>query len=62
MHRLGEIEFDLVSTSSRTNDQLRPMELVYLVLSAFVMGQLKCCDLSWRELSKGGVQDVGTHP
>lgn len=58
VHRLAETEFDLVSSPSRKNDQSRPMELIYIVLRAYVMGLLKCCDLTWRELSKGGVQDA----
>jgi hypothetical protein len=62
VHRLDETEFDLVSSLSRKNDQSRPMELVYVVLRSYVMGLLKCCDLTWRELSKGGIQDVSTHP
>jgi N-alpha-acetyltransferase 35, NatC auxiliary subunit len=59
VHHLAETEFDLVS-SSQKNDQSRPIEFIYIVLRAYVMGLLKCCDLAWRELSKGGVQDVGT--
>jgi len=60
VHRLAETEFDLVSSSNK-NDESRPMELVHVVLRAYVMGLLKCCDLAWRELSKGGIHDVGTY-
>ena len=36
----------------------RPIELVTIVLRAAVQGLLKCCNLSWIELSKGGAYDV----
>ncbi|KAJ7611761.1 Mak10 subunit, NatC N-terminal acetyltransferase-domain-containing protein [Roridomyces roridus] len=39
-------------------DSLRPPELITIVLRAFLCGLLKCCDLSWRELCKGHVQDT----
>ncbi|KAJ6567144.1 Mak10 subunit, NatC N-terminal acetyltransferase-domain-containing protein [Mycena capillaripes] len=39
------------------NDALRPPQLVPVVLRASICGLLKCCDLSWRELSKGHVHD-----
>ncbi|KAJ7119014.1 Mak10 subunit, NatC N-terminal acetyltransferase-domain-containing protein [Mycena epipterygia] len=38
-------------------DALRPPELIPVVLRALICGLLKCCDLSWRELSKGHVHD-----
>jgi hypothetical protein len=62
VHRLAEMEYDLVSSSYEIHDHSRPMELIYVVLRAYAMGLLKCCDLAWRELSKGGVHDVGTYP
>jgi hypothetical protein len=40
------------------NDALRPPQLIPVVLRASICGLLKCCDLSWRELSKGHVHDV----
>ncbi|KAJ7290144.1 Mak10 subunit, NatC N-terminal acetyltransferase-domain-containing protein [Mycena rebaudengoi] len=40
------------------NDALRPPHLVPVVLRAAICGLLKCCDLSWRELSKGHVHDT----
>ncbi|KAJ7778820.1 Mak10 subunit, NatC N-terminal acetyltransferase-domain-containing protein [Mycena maculata] len=40
------------------NDALRPPELIPVVLRASICGLLKCCDLSWRELSKGHVHDT----
>ena len=61
VHRLAETEFDFMSSSSKEIVLSRPPELIFVVLRAYVMGLLKCCDLSWRELSKGGVQDVGTN-
>ena len=43
-------------------DPQRPLELITIVLRASVAGLLKCCDLTWRELSKGAVQDVRQRP
>ncbi|KAJ7684380.1 Mak10 subunit, NatC N-terminal acetyltransferase-domain-containing protein [Mycena polygramma] len=40
------------------NDASRPPQLVPVVLRASICGLLKCCDLSWRELSKGHVHDT----
>ncbi|KAJ7084851.1 Mak10 subunit, NatC N-terminal acetyltransferase-domain-containing protein [Mycena belliarum] len=40
------------------NDALRPLLLIPIVLRASICGLLKCCDLSWRELSKGHVHDT----
>ncbi|KAJ6500771.1 Mak10 subunit, NatC N-terminal acetyltransferase-domain-containing protein [Mycena sanguinolenta] len=40
------------------NDATRPPQLVPVVLRASICGMLKCCDLSWRELSKGHVHDT----
>ena len=57
VHHLPEIEPDLLPSTSG-HDPLRPRELVTLVLRSAVQGLLKSCDLSWRELSKGGMQDV----
>ena len=39
-------------------DPARPLELVTVVIRAAIMGFLKCCDLVWRELSKGKLHDV----
>jgi N-alpha-acetyltransferase 35, NatC auxiliary subunit len=57
IYRLNDIDPEFIPQSS-TADPDRPSELVTVVLRAFVMGLLKSCDLSWRELSKGGVLDV----
>ncbi|KAF8191647.1 Mak10 subunit, NatC N-terminal acetyltransferase-domain-containing protein [Mycena galopus ATCC 62051] len=40
------------------NDALRPPQLIPVVLRASICAMLKCCDLSWRELSKGHVHDT----
>ncbi|KAI9433909.1 Mak10 subunit, NatC N-terminal acetyltransferase-domain-containing protein [Lactarius indigo] len=39
-------------------DPARPLELVTAVIRAAIMGFLKCCDLVWRELSKGKLHDT----
>lgn len=57
VHHLPDIEPDLLPSTSE-HDPLCPRELVTLVLRSAVQGLLKSCDLSWRELSKGGMQDV----
>ena len=41
-----------------SSDPARPVELLILVLVACVEGVLKCCDMTWRELTKGRVFDV----
>ena len=46
------------SASTSTSPNERPIEFVTIVLRAAVQGLLKCCCLSWIELSKGGVYDV----
>lgn len=57
--QLAEIEVDFMPPPQMTErDYTHPPELIYVVLRACVMGLLKCCDLSWRELSKNAVQDV----
>jgi hypothetical protein len=59
VHSLKEIEPDLVPGGSLPrSDNLRPLELITVVLRAALLGLLKCCDLSWRELNKGNVYDV----
>ncbi|CAK5263962.1 unnamed protein product [Mycena citricolor] len=54
---ISEIWPDIIPYDSFPDTQRLP-ELVPLVLRAAVAGMLKCCDLSWRELSKGYVQDT----
>lgn len=59
IHYLENIDPDLVPVSFfDSNDQDRPPEYITTVLRAALGGLLKCCDLTWRELSKGAVQDV----
>jgi hypothetical protein len=59
VHSLKDIDPDLIPGGSppRT-DTLRPPELITVVLRAAIVGLLKCCDLTWRELNKGNVYDV----
>ncbi|GLB35595.1 putative mak10 subunit, NatC N(alpha)-terminal acetyltransferase [Lyophyllum shimeji] len=58
VHALAELDPEYASSQILARfDPSRPPELLFLILRAWVMGLLKCCDLSWRELSKAGVQD-----
>jgi hypothetical protein len=59
-HHLDSIDPELIHPESLStfDDPYRPPELITVVLRAAVAGLLKCCDLTWRELSKGAVQDV----
>ncbi|PFH53575.1 hypothetical protein AMATHDRAFT_73372 [Amanita thiersii Skay4041] len=59
VHELPNFEPDfepILLPSSQ--DPSRPIELVTLVLRSAVQGLLKCCDLTWRELSSGGMLDT----
>ncbi|OAX36010.1 Mak10-domain-containing protein [Rhizopogon vinicolor AM-OR11-026] len=59
VHSLKDIDPDLVPGGSPPHaDKQRPPELITVVLRAAVMGLLKCCDLTWRELNKGNVYDA----
>ncbi|KAG2073488.1 Mak10-domain-containing protein [Suillus decipiens] len=59
VHSLKEIDPDLIPGGSLSrSDNLRPPELITVVLRAALLGLLKCCDLSWRELNKGNVYDA----
>ncbi|KAK7040262.1 N-alpha-acetyltransferase, non-catalitic subunit [Paramarasmius palmivorus] len=57
VHHLGAIDPD-IHPYTLDIDRTRPLGLITVVLRAFVCGMLKCCDLSWRELSKGGLHDA----
>ncbi|KAH9939576.1 Mak10-domain-containing protein [Amylocystis lapponica] len=58
VHCLTDMNPDFIPRVPRTPaDPLRPQELVTVVLRAAVFGLLKCCDLSWREMSKGRLFD-----
>lgn len=56
VHHLEDIDPDFLTGGP--SDSSRPLELITSVLRAAVIGLLKCCDLSWRELSKEHVKDV----
>jgi hypothetical protein len=60
VYHLDELDPDLIPEHHQVSckDPSRPLELVTLVLRAAVFGLLKCCDLSWRELMRGGMHDV----
>ena len=68
MHHLRDIDPDILlahtyfdislSMSTPTFPNDRPIEFITIVLRAAVQGLLKCCSLSWMELSKGGAYDV----
>ncbi|KAG6827820.1 hypothetical protein H0H92_010336 [Tricholoma furcatifolium] len=59
IHVLPDIDLEFVDPQVLLDfDASRRPELIFQVLRSWVMGLLKCCDLSWRELSKGGVQDM----
>ncbi|KAH7890082.1 Mak10 subunit, NatC N-terminal acetyltransferase-domain-containing protein [Phlebopus sp. FC_14] len=59
VHSLRETEPDFIPRDQvRYTDQRRPLELITVILRASVLGLLKCCDLSWRELDKGNVYDA----
>ncbi|KXN91924.1 N-alpha-acetyltransferase, 35 NatC auxiliary subunit [Leucoagaricus sp. SymC.cos] len=59
IHHLDSIDPDLVQIPFLTHDDPhRPPEIITIVLRAAVAGLLKCCDLTWRELSKGAIQDT----
>lgn len=59
VHHLAVVEPDAVPMRMPQSQAefARPIELITVVVRAAVWGMLKCCDLSWRELSKGNVYD-----
>ncbi|KAF9265939.1 hypothetical protein L218DRAFT_897912 [Marasmius fiardii PR-910] len=57
VHSLQEIDPDQLPYLLNADPQ-RPMELITVVLRAFVSGLLKCCDLSWRVLMRGSLNDT----
>ncbi|THV06920.1 hypothetical protein K435DRAFT_960172 [Dendrothele bispora CBS 962.96] len=59
IHHFQEIDPDMLPYAHLlVRDPDRPLELVTVVLRAYVSGLLKSCDLAWRELVKGGVNDT----
>ncbi|PPQ78350.1 hypothetical protein CVT25_011633 [Psilocybe cyanescens] len=58
VHHLRDIDPDVLVPSTSETDPSRPIELVTVVLRSAVQGLLKCCDLTWRELARGGMYDT----
>jgi hypothetical protein len=59
VHHLDDIDPEFVPQDLQSKeDPLRPLGLITIVLRSAVFGLLKSCDLSWRELSKGGMREV----
>ncbi|KJA19072.1 hypothetical protein HYPSUDRAFT_144144 [Hypholoma sublateritium FD-334 SS-4] len=59
VHHLNDIDPEIMPHMiTRRNDPTRPLELVTIVLRAAVQGLLKCCDMAWRELARGGAYDT----
>ncbi|KAK7688903.1 hypothetical protein QCA50_007594 [Cerrena zonata] len=58
VHHMTTIDPDFLLQVPLNDGSERPIGLVTIVLRAAVMAMLKCCDLSWRELSKGRVFDT----
>jgi len=64
-HCLEALDPDTIPTSHpfvQGKDLERPHELVTVVLRAAVAGLLKCCDMSWRIMNSGGIQEVRACP
>ncbi len=57
VHHLPDINPEYLSPEE-DEDPARPRWLITVVVRAAMLGLLKCCDLAWRELSKGRVHDV----
>ena len=60
VHHLDDISPEIVINwhPSFKYDHRRPLALITIVLRTAVQALLKCVDLSWRELAKGGMHDV----
>ena len=58
VHNLTNIDPDFLLQVPPDDGSDKPIGLVTIVVRVAVMAMLKCCDFSWRELSKGRVQDV----
>jgi len=60
VHHLDDISPEVVMKwhPSFQYDHRRPLALITVVLRTAVQALLKCVDLSWRELAKGGMYDV----
>jgi N-alpha-acetyltransferase 35, NatC auxiliary subunit len=63
IHHLDDFNPDLIPRGSNSNtDHSRPQELITLVLRSGVVGLIKSCDLAWREMSHGAINDVRIIP
>ncbi|KAH9483568.1 N-alpha-acetyltransferase 35, NatC auxiliary subunit [Psilocybe cubensis] len=58
VHHIRDIDPDVLVRNTANVDPARPIELITIVLRSAVQGLLKCCDLTWRELARGGMYDV----
>ncbi|KAI0081399.1 hypothetical protein K474DRAFT_1587725 [Panus rudis PR-1116 ss-1] len=58
VHHMADIDPDFLLQYPMNDDANRPLGLITIVLRAGILGILKSCDMSWRELSKGRVQDT----
>ncbi|KAF5367224.1 hypothetical protein D9757_012228 [Collybiopsis confluens] len=59
VHSLNEIDPDVLPYLFMFDtDPKKPLELVTVVLRAYLCGLLKCCNLAWNELSKGYLLDT----
>lgn len=63
MFHLSEMDLASIPSTSKTRfeDAGLPVQLVSVVIRAGIMGLLKCCDMSYRELIKGNVHDVSVY-
>lgn len=58
VHHLAGMDPDLMHFPQNDQTQRVHEGLITVVLRPAVIGLLKCCDLSWREMSKGKVLEV----
>ena len=60
VHHLDDINPETVMKchSSFEYEHHRPLALITIVLRTAVQALLKCVDLSWRELARGGMHEV----
>ncbi|KAH7928162.1 Mak10-domain-containing protein [Leucogyrophana mollusca] len=58
VHHLRDIDPDFISGDRAQRTDESPRELVTVVLRAWILGLLKCCDLAWREMNKGNIFDA----
>ena len=58
VHHLAGMDPDLMHFPQNGQTQRVHEGLITMVLRPAVIGLLKCCDLSWREMSKGKVLEV----